>query len=126
MKIVQREIAWQRLEGLALFVAAVCLYGLGAHSWWWFAAGIFVVDVTMVGYLANNRIGAFVYNLGHSLTLPLVVYTIAIWQDSSLGAAIALIWLAHIGMDRAMGYGLKTDKGFKHTHLGEIGNNQNK
>lgn len=34
---------------------------------------------------------------------------------------LALIWFAHIGMDRALGYGLKYPSGFRETHLGRIG-----
>jgi hypothetical protein len=34
---------------------------------------------------------------------------------------IAMIWLAHIGFDRALGYGLKYASGFGFTHLGRIG-----
>ena len=32
-----------------------------------------------------------------------------------------MIWLAHIGIDRALGYGLKYSTGFGFTHLGRIG-----
>ncbi|MCS4316879.1 hypothetical protein M2407_001178 [Serratia sp. BIGb0234] len=33
----------------------------------------------------------------------------------------ALIWGAHIGFDRALGYGLKYASGFADTHLGGLG-----
>ena len=32
-----------------------------------------------------------------------------------------MIWCAHIGFDRALGYGLKSAAGFEFTHLGRIG-----
>jgi hypothetical protein len=38
-----------------------------------------------------------------------------------LAGPLALIWLAHIGIDRALGYGLKYASGFGFTHLGRIG-----
>ena len=41
---------------------------------------------------------------------------------NTVGAvAGSLIWLAHIGMDHALGYGLKYASGFAVTHLGRIG-----
>ena len=33
---------------------------------------------------------------------------------------VALIWTAHIGFDRMLGYGLKDVSGFKKTHLQRI------
>jgi hypothetical protein len=38
----------------------------------------------------------------------------------STALRLALVWFAHIGMDRALGYGLKYDDAFTHTHLGII------
>jgi hypothetical protein len=38
-----------------------------------------------------------------------------------IAGSVALIWLAHIGFDRALGYGLKYKAGFGFTHLGRIG-----
>ena len=40
---------------------------------------------------------------------------------SPLVLSLAMIWLAHIGIDRALGYGLKYQTGFAFTHLGRIG-----
>ncbi|KKB35215.1 hypothetical protein QY97_01956 [Bacillus thermotolerans] len=34
--------------------------------------------------------------------------------------AVGLIWSAHIGMDRAIGYGLKYSTHFKDTHLNRV------
>ena len=33
---------------------------------------------------------------------------------------IALIWAAHIGVDRVLGYGLKYPTAFRDTHLGPV------
>ena len=40
--------------------------------------------------------------------------------DSETAAKVALIWLAHIGMDRLLGYGLKYPSAFKDTHLQRV------
>lgn len=111
----------QRLEGLALLAVAVFAFDHTTWSWWWFAALLLAPDLSMVGYLAGPHVGAAVYNLGHTLVGPAVM--IAVWFAGAPSGALAggSIWLAHIGMDRALGYGLKLREGFEHTHLGVIG-----
>ena len=110
-----------RLEGLALCAGAIALYTASGHSWLLFAALILAPDLSFAGYLAGPRPGAFCYNLVHTTIGP-----IALWISGSIltspgSFAVALIWLAHIGIDRALGYGLKYDAGFGFTHLGRIG-----
>lgn len=41
-------------------------------------------------------------------------------MPSQIARAVALIWLLHIGFDRAIGYGLKYPSSFKETHLGRV------
>lgn len=110
-----------RLEALALLAAAVALYVLLGRPWWAFLVFLFVPDLSMLGYAVGPRTGAISYNLVHSEVLPLVLLVgAAVASNATLGAAAA-IWLAHIGLDRALGYGLKTSTGFHDTHLGRIG-----
>ena len=75
----------------------------------------------MVGYLGGTRLGAITYNLAHSTPLPAAVIAVGLWQHEPLVLAFGLVWLAHIGMDRALGYGLKYNDHFQHTHLGRLG-----
>jgi Domain of unknown function (DUF4260) len=75
----------------------------------------------MSGYLAGPRFGSYAYNLGHSTPLPAAVVAIGWWQEKPLVLALGLVWLAHIGIDRLLGYGLKYDDRFQHTHLGRLG-----
>ena len=75
----------------------------------------------MVGYLGGTRLGAITYNLAHSTPLPAAVIALGWWQHEPLVLAFALVWLAHIGMDRVLGYGLKYNDHFQHTHLGRLG-----
>jgi hypothetical protein len=77
----------------------------------------------MIGFLAGTRIGARVYNLAHATPLPAALIAIGWWQDEPLVLALSVIWLAHIGLDRLLGYGLKYDDHFQHTHLGRLGRN---
>lgn len=50
--------------------------------------------------------------------------TLGFASAEPLVLSIAMIWLAHIGIDRALGYGLKYSRGFGFTHLGRIGKAQ--
>jgi hypothetical protein len=80
-----------------------------------------VFDLSAIGYLLNPRVGALTYNIGHSLIGPTLLVAIYIATTSQGVLFFALIWLFHIFVDRALGYGLKHAKGFEHTHLGPIG-----
>jgi len=116
-------ITFLRLEGLALLFAAVAVYASYDFSWLAFGLLLLVPDVSMVGYVHGTKLGAIVYNIGHSIVLPLTlsVSYLLISDAPSLLLQLSLIWFAHIGLDRILGYGLKHDDDFKHTHLGWIG-----
>ncbi len=108
------------LEGLALLAGAIALYIYQGNNWWIFAIFLLVPDLFAVGYLINPRIGAYTDNLVHTTLLPLGLAVISIFIHSDIGIQIALIWFAHIGMDRTLGYGLKYASAFKETHLGRV------
>lgn len=110
-----------RLEGAALFLAAVSAYAWTGQSWWLFATLILAPDIAMAAYLAGPKIGARGYNLVHTTVVPWGVGIAGLAWQAPLAVAVALIWLAHVGIDRALGYGLKEPTGFKDTHLGRIG-----
>lgn len=109
-----------RAEGAALFTAAVAFYVYLHASGWLFAALILAPDLSALGYLAGARVGSVVYNTVHTLVGPTVVIVLALILSSSLGVAVALIWLAHIGIDRALGFGIKYPTVFPDTHLQHI------
>jgi hypothetical protein len=111
---------WLHLEGFAVLATAVILYAQYNYSWWLFAALILAPDLAMVGYLANARIGGIVYNIFHNYLVVLAFLQIAYFTASPLAWAIGFIWMAHIGLDRLTGYGLKYDDQFKHTHMDEV------
>jgi hypothetical protein len=110
-----------RLEGLTLFTGMTLLYAVWGGSWWIYATLFLVPDLSFAAYLAGPRFGAIVYNTAHSYMAPMSLMTTGFALDSPLTLSIALIWLAHIGIDRALGYGLKYETGFTYTHLGRIG-----
>jgi hypothetical protein len=110
-----------RLEGLVLFAGMTALYALWAGPWWLYAVLFFAPDLSFVAYLAGPKIGAWVYNAMHSTVVPMAMLTVGFGFAPPLVLSLALIWLAHIGFDRALGYGLKYSAGFGFTHLGRIG-----
>ena len=120
-KIMKQEILFQKIEMLVLFVSATIFYFWLNFSVWIFAVLLFSFDISMIGYLKNNKAGAILYNIGHSLVLPISILTFAMIFKHNTALAFSLIWLAHIGLDRFLGYGLKLTTGFKETHLGKIG-----
>ena len=110
-----------RLEGLTLFIGMTMLYAVWGGSWWVYAVLFLVPDLSFAGYLAGPRFGAVIYNAAHSYMAPMTLMTLGFGNASPLTLSIAMIWLAHIGFDRTLGYGLKYQAGFGFTHLGRIG-----
>jgi Domain of unknown function (DUF4260) len=111
-----------QLEGFLLFAAMILLYFYLGGSWWLFAVLFLAPDLSFAAYLAGPRIGAAVYNAVHTMAVPVVLLVASFLVfDDKLTLSIAVIWLAHIGIDRAVGYGLKYAGGFNLTHLGRIG-----
>jgi hypothetical protein len=106
-----------RIEEFFLLAGAIALYAHLHFSWLLFAILFFAPDLFMLGYLANPRIGAATYNLGHVLFIPLALFGISAYFSHPLLSAIAIIWFAHIAFDRLLGYGLKYPALFKDTHL---------
>jgi hypothetical protein len=109
-----------RLEGAAEFIAATALFFITGGAWWLFLLFLLAPDLSALGYLAGPRIGSVTYNLAHTIAFPLALGLGGWWLGSPLAVSLALIWLAHIGMDRMVGYGFKYPDAFKHTHLDAI------
>jgi hypothetical protein len=91
------------------------------QPWWLVPALILLPDLAWAGYLGGTRIGAVIYNAAHATPLPAVLIGLGWWQHRPLVLALGLVWLAHIGLDRLQGYGLKYGNSFQHTHLGILG-----
>ena len=117
--VAGKPLLWLRAEGLTLFVTALLLYSATHQQWWLVPAVILLPDLFMVGYIGDSRIGAAVYNAGHSYPLPALTCLAGLAAHHPLMLALGLVWLAHIGMDRMGGFGLKYDSGFQRTHLGD-------
>lgn len=110
-----------RLEGAAMLVAATAAYAHLGLGWGWFAGLFLLPDLSMLGYLVNARVGSIAYNAGHSYVGPALLAAVALLSGHAAALPVALIWLAHIGFDRMLGYGLKYATAFGATHLGTVG-----
>lgn len=100
-----------------MLAAGVAAYALLGASWWTFALLFLVPDLSLLGYLGGARVGAVIYNAAHTTLGPLVLAAVGLGVGGTSVPSLAAIWLAHIGIDRAVGYGLKYASNFKHTHL---------
>ncbi len=110
-----------KLEEFLLFCLSLFLFSQLDYSWGWYALLFFTPDLSMIGYLANPRFGAWTYNLIHHKGVGITLYV--------LGALLIIPWLmfagtillGHSSFDRVFGYGLKHEDAFQNTHLGKIG-----
>lgn len=110
-----------RLEGLLVFVGAAMAYGQTGYGWGNFALYFLAPDLALLAYLANSRVGALTYNTTHSYLGAIASVLVGHLTAEPILYAVGLVWAAHIGFDRALGYGLKYASGFSYTHLGRIG-----
>jgi hypothetical protein len=110
-----------RLEGAVALALSVALYAHGGFSWVWFGVLFLSPDLAMAGYFAGPRVGAFAYNFVHTYALALPLAAFGLLAGQPVALALGLIWTAHIGLDRALGYGLKYASRFGHTHLNLFG-----
>lgn len=114
-----------KLEWAALFLAALYFSTTLSFPWWMFALLVFTPDLSMLGYLISNKIGAVFYNTFHHLGVAVALLCashVVEVQWLKLGGTVLL---AHSAFDRMLGYGLKYHRGFHFTHLGLIGNHKN-
>jgi len=113
-------LALLRIEGAAAFAAGLACYSMLADGWLMLVLFALAPDLAMIGYLFGLRTGTRLYNLAHTYAAPALLGAVGVWTLHSL-LPLACIWVAHIGLDRALGYGLKSGTSFSVTHLGRIG-----
>lgn len=109
-----------RFEEAAEALVAILLFAQLPYAWWWLPALFLLPDLSMLGYLAGPRVGAFCYNLAHHKALALAVLVLGWWLGSQPVLLAGTVLLFHSAFDRVMGYGLKYATGFRDTHLGTL------
>lgn len=110
-----------RLEGLSILAVALIAYSKFGFGWGTFACFFLAPDLSFAGYLAGPKVGAISYKTAHSYIGAMGCLVLSMILQSSVVLQAEIIWCAHIGFDRALGYGLKYSEGFGFTHLGRIG-----
>jgi len=108
------------MESMTVLAVSLFLYSQSGFSWIMFFVLLLFPDLAMVGYLKNKRVGSYLYNTFHTYTLPAIAVALGYLLPVPILIAVGLIWAAHIGMDRLVGYGLKYETDFKDTHLQRI------
>lgn len=106
-----------KLEELAQFALSIYIFTLLDYSWWVFPACLLLPDLSMVGYIVNTRVGAWLYNFFHHKLLALAVLITGAYLEQPWVVLSGVILFGHSAMDRLFGYGLKYPDSFKHTHL---------
>lgn len=113
-----------KLEELGQFLLSILLFVQLDYAWWVFPACILLPDVSMIGYLVNPNIGAWLYNLFHHKLIAITILVFGFWYNIPPLSLMGVILFGHSSMDRLLGYGLKFNDNFKNTHLGWIGGKQ--
>lgn len=109
-----------RLEGLAMLALGILGYGLTYEGWLLFVVLFLAPDLSLIGYVGGPRWGSALYNVIHTSTLPAIAVAYGLLAQTPSAVTIGAVWLAHIGLDRLIGYGLKYASGFTETHLHRV------
>ncbi|WP_299433501.1 DUF4260 family protein [uncultured Meiothermus sp.] len=120
-RVLTDPVMLQRLEGLVLSVGGVWAWLALGGAWWLLLLLFLLPDLSLLGYLVGDKVGAAAYNLVHSYPLGAVLLAAGLMWQIPLLLLAGILLLAHIGGDRALGYGLKLPTGFQDTHLGRAG-----
>ena len=107
-------------EGIAVCASAVAVYFWAGYPWWILLVLALAPDLSFVGYAAGPRVGALVYDAAHTYLLAVPLAAIGVLADLDAAVQVGLVWAAHIGIDRALGYGLKYPTRFEDTHLQRV------
>lgn len=109
-----------KFEEFAQFIFGIYLFSFLNMEWWWFFLLILTPDLGMLGYVFSNRVGAWSYNFFHHKGIAILIYLAGVFLEVELLELAGVILFAHSAFDRMLGYGLKYEKGFKFTHLGNL------
>ena len=113
--------SWLRVEEAFLLALSLFLFSRLDYPWWWFALLLFAPDLGMLGYLANSRLGAYLYNAVHHRAVAVSLYVAGALSRLPALQLTGLVLFAHSSLDRVFEYGLKYPDAFGHTHLGRTG-----
>ena len=110
-----------RAEQVAIAVAGIVVWVANGGPPLLLIPAWLLIDLSMVGYLGGPLVGSITYNAAHNLVLALALLGLGWWTDTGWLVLAGAVFLTHVGLDRALGYGLKLPTDFRDTHLGRIG-----
>ncbi|MGN7785145.1 DUF4260 domain-containing protein [Niabella sp. 22666] len=110
-----------KTEELVMLLLSVFLLWNSDAAWYWYVLILFGPDISMLGYLVNNKVGAALYNLFHHKGIAILIFLAGMYLSNDLLLRAGVVLFGHAALDRIAGYGLKYNKGFSFTHLGVIG-----
>src|SRR5580704_2523991 len=110
-----------KIEEAGMLLLSIYLFNQLDFAWWIYLLFILTPDLSMAGYLLNNKIGATCYNIAHHKGLAILLYITGSYLASPYLQLAGIIIFGHSSLDRIMGYGLKYFQGFRYTQLGVIG-----
>lgn len=113
-----------KTEELAEALFALVVFAHLPYAWWVLPATFLLPDLSMLGYLAGPRVGAFCYNFAHHKALAAAVGVGGWLLGQPLLLLAGTVLLFHSAFDRLLGYGLKYATSFQDTHLGRVGASQ--
>ena len=109
-----------RLEGVVILICSIIILIYLKSNWILNIVVFLLIDISLLGYLSNPKLGATIFNIGHTLSLPIILLIIGILINSSISIQIGIIWVAHIGYDKMKGFGLKYPDSFDSSHLNYV------
>jgi len=110
-----------KLEEFAMFALSIYAFSLLDFAWWWYLALFFVPDISFIGYAISNKVGAVLYNIFHHKGIAILIFIVGLSLMNAPLQLVGLVLFGHASFDRILGYGLKYETSFNHTHLGIIG-----
>ena len=110
-----------RAEQVAIAVAGIVVWVANGGPPLLLIPAWLLIDLSMVGYLGGPLLGSITYNAAHNLVLALALLGLGWSTDTGWLVLAGAVFLTHVGLDRALGYGLKLPTDFRDTHLGRIG-----
>ncbi|MFB5193082.1 DUF4260 domain-containing protein [Alicyclobacillus fastidiosus] len=106
-----------RLESLVMGLLCMWFYYDHHFPWLIFCVLVLIPDLSMFGYCFGSRVGSRCYNLFHTYVFSLLCICMGLMLENSMSTMLGVIWTAHIAFDRSLGFGLKYQDNFNHTHL---------
>ena len=113
---MKRLLQLEELMMTALGIAALH-YQPVPVSWWAWPVLFLSPDIAMLGYMVNTKVGAFTYNLFHHKAVAILLAAAGFLMHDSILQLAGIVLFAHSAFDRMLGFGLKYNDGFRHTHL---------